>query len=171
MSKLIPLTKGKSAIVDDEDYEWLIQWKWQAYKIRHMWYAVRFPKKPNGKGTTISMHREILGKKAARITDHLNRNGLDNRRENLKPCIHQANAVNTNRKGMTSRYFGVCASGFPIHSWEAQVWRNKRRVTLGTFQTECEAALAYNAATFELYGAEARLNDVTPLDLSRKEKA
>jgi hypothetical protein len=82
----IELTKGMRTLVDDEDHEWLSQWKWQAHKSSTLWYAVRTG--------TIRMHRLILGleKSDKRVVDHLNKDSLDNRRANLRICtIHENN--------------------------------------------------------------------------------
>lgn len=75
---LILLTKGKFAIVDAEDYDWLSQYKWCAVKSRETFYAQRW-----SNGTTVSIHREIMCAPKGVICDHKNHNGLDNRKSNL----------------------------------------------------------------------------------------
>jgi hypothetical protein len=76
MSKLIPLTQGKFAIVDNADFDWLNQWKWYAVKSYNTWYARRF--------SSIPMHRQIMSAPSGTEIDHRNHNGLDNRRQNLR---------------------------------------------------------------------------------------
>ena len=84
MSKRIPLTQGRFAIVDDTDFEWLNQWKWHARKCRGKVYAARRRRKEEGTGSEIMlMHREILGTPPGMDSDHINRDTLDNRRSNL----------------------------------------------------------------------------------------
>ena len=84
--KEIPLTRGKFALVDDEDYEWLSQWKWYCSTTG---YAVR-----GCKNRILYMHREIAKTKPGMLTDHINRNKLDNRKENLRFCSHRENMKN-----------------------------------------------------------------------------
>ncbi len=82
--RLIPLTQGKYALVDDEDFEQLCKYKWYPQKGRFTWYPIRNTRTVNGKRTVMRMSREILGmaKGDGKIADHKNRNGLDNRRDN-----------------------------------------------------------------------------------------
>ena len=88
--KLIPLTQGKFAIVDAEDYDRLSQYKWQAEKHKTTFYAKR-----KSKYKSIKMHREILKPSNGMICDHKNHNGLDNRRCNIRLCTHAQNQHNT----------------------------------------------------------------------------
>lgn len=88
--KLIPLSRGKCAIVDDGDYDSLSKFKWSCC---HGIYAKRATER-NGKHRTIYMHRQILGLKHGECADHVNGNGLDNRRSNLRKCDHRQNPMN-----------------------------------------------------------------------------
>lgn len=95
--KEISLTQGKVAIVDDEDFEYLNRWKWHARKNGQTWYALRSKSwRIQGKryGITIPMHRVIMGAPEGRVIDHLNRDGLDNRRSNLRVTTFEENARN-----------------------------------------------------------------------------
>lgn len=83
MSKEIPLSRGMSTIVDDDDYEWLSQWKWYAGKSATLFYAVRNVWR-NGKIHQVRMHRLVINAPDEIIVDHINRNSLDNRRSNLR---------------------------------------------------------------------------------------
>lgn len=95
--KKIPLTRGKFALIDDEDYEWLNQWKWQAHRDGYSgdFSATRREKIP-GKKTrkTIIMSREIMNTPKGMKCDHKNHNTLDNRKSNLRNCTHAQNMRN-----------------------------------------------------------------------------
>jgi hypothetical protein len=105
--KRIPLTQGYEALVDDEDYNWLMQWKWCVHMPKaDILYAVRNGGKPNGKHKTIFMHREIAGAAPGQRVDHRNRNHLDNRKSNLRPATQSQNMANSvyRKLGKSSRY-------------------------------------------------------------------
>ena len=85
MSKTIPLTQGKVAIVDDADFDWLNQWKWYAIHRRSIWYAET---RDRSTGRCIRMHRLITKVQPDLQVDHRNRDGLDNRRCNLRCCTN-----------------------------------------------------------------------------------
>lgn len=91
--KVIPLTRGKYTIVDDEDYERLMQhsWAWvpSTNSKSGMGYAVRKGSKRRGEPRTVQMHREILHAAEGSIIDHLNRNGLDNRKSKVCECTEE----------------------------------------------------------------------------------
>src|SRR5688572_24444050 len=103
--KLIPLTQGKFAKVDDADYECLSQWKWM---VTHYGYACRFLQKDKKK-RVIWMHRVINNTPDGMLTDHVNHDTLDNRRENLRTATHAYNNHNSRKRvdGVTSSYKGV----------------------------------------------------------------
>lgn len=157
MARKIQLTQGKSALVDDKDYEWLMQWKWCV----STGYAYRgFGTRKNSKG--ILMHREILKPKPHRFVDHINGNGFDNRRNNLRVCSRKQN--NRHRIGArrttSSRFKGVTKNRNTIRFWQAQITANYKHYCLGSFASEIEAARAYNKAAKRLHGKFALLNDV-----------
>jgi hypothetical protein len=157
VSKSIALTQGLSAIVDDADYEWLSQWSWYPMHNKYTTYAARCDAESH---KTIYMHREITGAQRGQDVDHLNHNGLDNRRCNLRLCTRQQNMRNRRpNRNTTSRYKGVCWSK-RAGKWVAALYVNKRRIHLGSFDDEREAALAYNRAAREHFGEYARLNRV-----------
>ena len=147
---------GKVALVDDEDYEWLRQWKWSAGKSPTSWYARRNGASP--KRERIYLHRLILAAQPGQQVDHINGDGLDNRRCNLRLCTRAQN--NRNRgKGPTntSGYKGVCWDK-KAQRWRAAIWLNGKYKFLGHFDAPKDAALAYDEAALRLHGEFAKTN-------------
>ena len=159
MAKEIPLTRGQFAIVDDEDYIWLNQWKWCAIKREYTWYAERRELKSIS-GKILRMHRVIIGARAGELVDHINGNGLDNRRTNIRICTHSQNLMNSsNKKNCSSKFKGVYwhKKG---RKWAAQIQMRGSYKYLGLFSSEIDAAIAYNNAAIENFGEFARLNAI-----------
>ena len=150
--KTINLTRGMVAIVDDQDYEWLSQFKWYYCPVG---YAAR---RQNGKH--IYMHRLIAGAKPGEYVDHINRNKLDNRRSNLRICTRQQNQHNQGPRRGTSRYKGVSYRK-DTGKYSAQIHFNGKKISLGSFATEDEAALAYNEAARKYHGEFAYQNKIS----------
>lgn len=141
MSKLIELTQDKFAIVDDEDYYFLIQWKWCYWDG----YARRTQKLPSKTSKTIFMHRVINKTKEGLFTDHINRNKLDNRKSNLRNCNKGQNRRNSNpHKNSSSLFKGVCWAK-ARNKWRADCNAFGERKFLGHFTCEIEAAKAFDA--------------------------
>ena len=156
--KEIKLTQGKVAIVDDEDYEYLRQFKWCARNHRgYTWYAQRFSQTVNGKRRIILMHRYIMDTPDGMETDHINHNGLDNRRENLRICTCAENRRNNRiAENNTTGYKGV---GYTTDGYiRAQIRCNNKKHHLGHFKTVEAAAKAYNKAALKYHGEFANLN-------------
>lgn len=160
--KEIPLTQGKVALVDDADYEWAAQFKWQATVCRRepgdIWYATRGVWK-NRRVVTLRLHREIAkraGLPASPRYDHRDGNGLNNQRANIRPCTSSQNMANSNKQPNTqSRFKGVyLESG----RWRSVIGLGGKRVSLGYFDDQKSAALAYDSAARENFGEFARLN-------------
>lgn len=140
MSKKIPLTQNQFAIVDDEDFEWLNQWKWCADWNSHIqnFYAVRMSKSINGKCHKIYMARKILGLKDddKHESDHINHITLDNRHVNLRIVTHQQN--NFNHKKVKGYYWNK-----QIGKYQSKIMLNGKSINLGYFKTANEAHNAY----------------------------
>jgi len=159
MTKEIPLTHGKIALVDDADYEWLRQWRWSAWSHKRNWYAIRYQGKPR---KNIFMHVEIIKPSECMVIDHRDRNGLNNQRYNLRECTNVQNFRNRRRQiNNTSGYIGVDKNR---GRWRARVdfYGKKIHVYYG-YDLEA-AARAYDAKAFELFGEFASLNFPNRLD-------
>lgn len=169
----IPLTKGYCALVDDEDYDQLVIHRWKAEAAdEHHVYAVRSFKKGGRKGKwlAIRMHRVIAHAAPGVVVDHINGNTLDNRRANLRVCEQKFNAMNRrSHSEKTSRFKGVHIdrkSGL----WIAAIRKDGHRKSLGYFDRDIDAALAYNLAAVELFGTFALLNDAALLVGAKAER-
>lgn len=166
--KVIPLTKGKVAWVDDEDFEWLNKWKWSALEVRKKsvkvgrtrFYAVRVTTK-NGKQTMRFMHRDILNAPKGKLTDHIHGNSLDNQRHELRLASTRENACNARKRicDTTSKFKGVSWHK-ATKIWRAYITIKDKFISLGVFEDEVEAAKAYNRAAISAFGEYASLNPV-----------
>lgn len=149
--KTIPLTQGKSAVVDDEDYDFLMQWKWRYQKG----YAVRDIRKKQ-----LYMHRVILNTPLGFDTDHINLNRLDNRKSNLRIATRFENNCNRKlRSDNDSGFKGVCWA-VNRAKWRAYIFHKGKHFHLGYFENVKDAANAYNEAAKSRFGEFARLNVV-----------
>lgn len=160
MVKGIPLTQGKVALVDDEDYDKINQFKWSAHKMRNSYYASRSDRGPRSKRRkTILMHRSILNPKSNEDIDHKNSNGLDNRRCNIRIVTQSQNSMNVRRlsKYTSSKYKGVCWRD-DSKNWRVRISLNGKMYYLGSFINEEDAARIYDEAAKKYFGEFARLN-------------
>ena len=157
--KKIQLTQGKYAIVDDEDYEIVSKFKWHyidAYTHRKNGYA-RHLLYENGKPVGfIRMHHLILPFKNGYMIDHINGDGLDNRRENLRLVTKSQNMINSGaRKNNTTGYKGVYRMR---DKWRVSISRDRKQHHIGCFKDKLEAIKAYNEAAKTYHGEYAKLN-------------
>lgn len=149
-------------IVDDRDFEWLSKWRWCRDTAG---YAVRHEQKNeygDGKRRMRKMHREIM-RGANKEIDHINHNGLDNRRSNLRAATTSQNQANSKGTPLnTSGYRGVCKYNINkpnVHKlWGARIVVNGQKYFKGMFYTKEEAAIAYNEMAIKYFGQYANLN-------------
>ena len=152
MVKQMPLTQGKFALVDDEDFEYLSQWKW-SYCGRRAYRHDKY-----GTPKNLAMHRVLTNAQPHQHVDHINLNPLDNRKCNLRLCTRSQNQANVRpRKNTTSKYKGVSWKT-ALKRWVVYVTKDGKQNYVGVFKSEEEAALAYNKKASELFGEFALLN-------------
>ena len=151
--KNIPLSAKAFAVVDDEDYPILSIHKWQVQKEKTTSYAVR-SKQLNGVTKKIYMHREIIGTPPGMETDHIDGDGLNNQRANLRVVTKRQNRMNRgNRK--RHGYVGVSKQGC---KYRARLKYDYKDFNIGIFDSEVDAAKARDKFAREIFGEYARLN-------------
>jgi HNH endonuclease len=146
--------KHRFAIIDDEDYELISKYKWYIFDTPYTCYARAYANK--GK-TTILMHNLIV---KAKGIDHINRDGLDNRKANLRLATQSQNNANKGKqdiKTASSKYKGVTWGKYQS-KWIAQIMKDRKNYYIGAFSSEIEAAAAYDKKAIELFGEFARIN-------------
>ena len=163
MVKKIKLTQGKSALVDDEDFDYLNQWKWHVdsngYAVHSKHCYLGYKKYKN---TCIYLHRAVLKAQAGQMIDHKDGNRLNNQKQNLRFCSPSQNVANKkNQKNkITSIYRGVDYNPRFRKKWRTRIQKDRYQIEIGRFDNEYNAALAYNNKARELFGEFARINNV-----------
>lgn len=152
----IPLTKGFVAVVDAEDASLVAGYVWRALisKTRETPYAAAHVVE-GGRQRTVLMHRLIMATPDDQVVDHRDGDGLNNRRSNMRNCVHQQNMWNRRRQRGSSQYKGVRRQR---NRWVAQIVHCNATIYLGTHGLEVEAAHAFDLAARELRGEFAALN-------------
>jgi hypothetical protein len=153
----IPLGNNLFAIVDARDYKKLSKYRWYASPHGSTIYA-----SCRKNGRAVYMHRMIMKPRKGYIVDHIDGNGLNNRRCNLRVCTHQQNQANRGPRGGSSRFVGVYRHG---DKWQAEVRYRGEYFYAGLFDDEVEAAKARDRKAYELNGEHAYIN--RPEDLRR----
>ena len=159
MTKEIKLTQGQVALVDDDDYERVNQFKWCAVRHDKTFYASR-----RQRNTTIYLHRFIMKSSKGIDIDHKDRNGLNCQKNNLRECNDSKNMQNGSlRKDNTSGYKGVSRKDKPSkknqkHNWRVLIYVDTKQIHVGYFDTSEEAARAYDKAAHSYFGEFACTN-------------
>jgi len=153
----------KICLIDKEDYDKVKDYRWYLMANYNYQNNIKFYVQSESKGYHVKLHRLLIT--TDKQVDHKNGNGLDNRKENLREATNLQNSQNKekqNYKGkklITSKYKGVwwCKT---YKTWVSQIGLNYKRISLGRFKTEIEAAQAYNEAAVKYFGKFARLNKI-----------
>jgi hypothetical protein len=161
--KVIPLTRGKEALVDDCDYEYLTQWSWCFVKAEHhqSGYAQR-KQKIQGKPTTIHMHRLVAERSGLEVNqrriDHIDGNGLNNQRANLRVATDSQNKANRGKQQNNTSGFKGVTWDREHRKWRAQIRVLRRQYCISRHDDPRDAARAYNEAALKHFGEFACLN-------------
>ena len=152
----VPLGKGRVVLVDDSDLPLLIRWRW--YWCRNARGGYAYGRSINNPGRRHSyMHRVLMNPPADKDVDHINGDGLDNRRANLRICSRGQNLAHGRNRGSSGGYRGVYRVSGSVR-YEAKIGVNGSRFRLGSFLEAIEAAKAYDRAARQAFGVFATTN-------------
>lgn len=145
--KCVALSNGQTAQVDDEDFDRVSGYKWYAVKYGNYWYAIA---KISGKN--VLMHRLLMDPPSDKVIDHINHDGLDNRKINLRVCTISENRRNSKTPATnTTGHRGVTFDKGRKSPWHARIFVNGKNLYLGRFATAREASKAYQEASIKHY--------------------
>jgi hypothetical protein len=155
----IYLGEGEWTIVDPKEYYLLGNFKWYLSGNGKKFYAIRNIKTGPRQTKIVTLHREIMKAAKGILVDHKDGNSLDNRRANLRVATHSQNMCNkrVNKNGCTSKFRGVCWNKRE-RKWETKLSYQRKKLFHGRYDTEVEAAKAYDEAAKKYHGEFARLN-------------
>lgn len=154
--KEIKLSQGKVALVDDEDFKYLNQFKWCVNTSSNAHYATR-----RDNGSMVYMHRVIMKTPQNLTVDHINFNTIDNQKCNLRNCTISENHMNRRPRSSKSKYLGVTLlriNEFGKYFWRAYIKINKKWTHIGVYNDEIDAARAYDNMAHIHHGEFANLN-------------
>jgi hypothetical protein len=154
-----------TVLIDDKDWPVVRKYQWLVFKARErdMLYVVS-----KNSSHKILLHNLIMRPPDDLLVDHIDHNGLNNQGSNLRLATHQENMINRRPhrtykgKPRRTQYKGISLAhpDYPNSKWRAEITANGKRIHLGTFDTEREAALAYNEAALKYHGEFAHLNKI-----------
>ena len=150
--------KGSHALIDKEDFEKVSKYRWIARQSKERVYVQHLFLK-NGKWSVLHLHRIIMRAPKGMDVDHINGNGLDNRKRNLRICTRSQNLMNGKKK-RKNKYKGTSWDKRK-KKWEAFIGYNHKKISLGYYKKAKEAGKAYNAGAKKIFGKFARLNKIT----------
>lgn len=154
-TRRIELTNGGYTMIDAADYPLASQYRWHrnsnGYARATVWR--------DGQSWTVYLHRLIINAQSGTDTDHINGDRLDNTRPNLRSCSHSQNMANQHCVRGRSKYRGVTYH-VKRRCWYAEIKHAGRRIFIGAYDSEVQAAQAYNVRAIELYGAFAHPNQL-----------
>jgi hypothetical protein len=155
---VVPLTQGKVAVIDAEDSDRVLSMKWYAIRAKNnRWYAMCAASKATN-GRQILLHRFIMAPPDGSFIDHIDRDGLNCVRSNLRICTNSQNRMNSKVRATNTSGFKGASFHKRIGKWHGQIRMNSRTRSLGYFETAEEAGRAYDTAAREMFGEFARLN-------------
>lgn len=156
--KIIKLTQGERTLIDDEDYDKVIKHSWCVHKNPKKHTIKKYAKARINK-RNVYLHRFLLKPDSKILIDHINRDGLDNRRKNLRLVTASQNSMNSTGRVHTrkSKYKGVSWIRRD-EKWAAKIEINNKKIILGVFNSQIQAARVYDKKAKELFGQYARLN-------------
>jgi len=158
--RLIPMAQPKYAKVDPGDYERLRKHEWLVRKGGKSFYARRrVPTGKSGKEKLVYMHQMVIKVPEGMVADHINHDGMDNRSSNLRAATYSQNLYNRKKRSgaKQSKYKGIYWRK-KVRKWQASITCNKKRIDLGYYRDEIEAAKAYDRAAIKYHGEFACLN-------------
>lgn len=160
--KEIPLTQGKVAIVDDDDFDLVSRFSWHCHFSEHREYAM------TDVGSTrhpvmLYLHRLLVKTARMETVDHINGNTLDNRKCNLRICTAAQNLCNRGRPRNNKSGFKGVSFNKKTGKWKAAIGFNKGNMFLGLFADKLAAARAYDAAALQYHGEFAKTNQAMGL--------
>lgn len=152
--KTIQLTKGKHALVNDEDFEMLNQYKWHARQSAGKFYASRREKEGR---SMIHMHRQVMRTPVGKETDHIDGDSLNNQRSNLRICTRAENMCNRDKQSNNKSGLKGVSLNKNTGKWRAVIQNDGRQVHLGLFTSKLAAHEAYTEACIKYHGNFARV--------------
>jgi hypothetical protein len=155
-TRLIRLLRKMFAVVDEDMFDELNKYDWHIHDSNGMFYAARHDNSDKDR-KMIKMHSQIMKVGDDSVVDHINGNGLHSYRSNMRACTSQQNSMNAKPKNRTSKFKGVCWKA-SNKKWCATIGFNYKKIHIGYFKLEEDAARAHDVRARELHGEFAWLN-------------